>query len=455
MFIVFHIVDRYSILKEGRHLNREAMKFPAKAGLLKKHRMDGEMMSQQLPQMSEQRSSGKGLLIFFLCLVILAGLAFVPAVNQNVAAGMQALTASAPQTASGDFGTVYDTLKYSRSIHILAMLLVGFGFLMVFVRKHGYSSITATFLVVSLALPMYMLIKSFGGSEFSLTTINIDTFLFAEFAAASLLIAIGAPLGRLKMEQYFIMALLFIPAYILNEWLIVDSGFFKGFLDTGGSVLIHAFGAYFGLGVVSNTLARFEALPGCENDETSNQFALLGSMILWLFWPSFTSALVAPDRVVLTAINTVFALCGATLATYIFSKLIRGKIEVADIANAALAGGVAIGSICNMTNPGYALLIGVAAGTLSTIGYAIIAPKVEQLIKGTDTCGVHNLHGMPGILGGLTGILVTGLAGVQLLGIVATVVIAFVCGKIAGFVLSLLGVKETPYSDADEFILGE
>jgi len=416
-------------------------------------------MSQITPQIAakKQKPASKSLLIFFLLLIIMAALGFAPAINHNVASGMNIIAAHNADTSvsPGEMATVYDTLKYGRSIHILAMLLVGFGFLMVFVRKHGYSSITATFLVVSIALPMYMLLKSFGGEHFAMSAIDINTFLFAEFAAASLLIAIGAPLGRLKMEQYFIMALLFIPAYILNEWLILESGYLNGFLDTGGSVVIHAFGAYFGLGVVSNTLSRFNNAPSCENDSTSNQFALLGSMILWLFWPSFTSALVAPDRVVLTAINTVFALCGATISTYIFSRLIRGKIEIADIANAALAGGVAIGSICNMTNPGYALLIGIAAGALSTIGYAIIAPKVERLIKGTDTCGVHNLHGMPGVLGGLTGIIITGALGVQLLGIVMTIVIAFVCGKVTGFIIDLLGTKDIPYSDEEEFILSD
>jgi len=402
---------------------------------------------------TKQSTASKSLLIFFLLLIIITALGFVPAINHSVASGMNIITANDANTSvsSSEMTTVYDTLKYGRSIHILAMLLVGFGFLMVFVRKHGYSSITATFLVVSIALPMYMLIKSYSGEPI----IDINTFLFAEFAAASLLIAIGAPLGRLKMEQYFVMALLFIPAYMLNEWLVLDSGYLKGFLDTGGSVVIHAFGAYFGLGVVANTLSRFKNAPDCETDLTSNQFALLGSMILWLFWPSFTSALVAPDRVVLTAINTVFALCGATISTYIFSRLIRGKIEIADIANAALAGGVSIGSICNMTNPGYALLIGIAAGALSTIGYTIIMPKVERFIKGTDTCGVHNLHGMPGVLGGLTGIIITGAAGIQFLGIFATILIAFICGKITGMVIDLLGTKEIPYSDEEEFILSD
>lgn len=399
----------------------------------------------------------KKLLLFFLLIFVGAALLLVPAFNHNVAAGISSIDAEATSSAAmaSTYGTIFDTLKYERSIHILAMLLVGFGFLMVFVRNHGYSSITATFLVVSIGIPMYIVIKSFGAGDFAMSAISIDTLLFAEFAAASLLIAIGAPLGRLKMDQYVAMGLLFIPAYIFNEWLILESGLFKGFLDTGGSIVIHAFGAYFGLGVVANTLSKFKNDPACENTPASNQFCLLGSMILWLFWPSFTSAIVAPERVVLTAMNTIFALCGATFATYIFSKFIRGKIEIEDIANAALAGGVAIGSTCDMTTPGFALLIGLAAGALSVIGYSIIAPKLEQLIKGTDTCGINNLHGMPGILGGLMAIFITGHAAVQLLGIVVTVCLAFILGKATGSVISLLGKKELPYSDEDEFFVAE
>lgn len=397
----------------------------------------------------------KGLLIFLLLFFIGAALVLIPSINHNVSTSISAINAqsSTLHQTTVQNSTIFDTLKYERSIHILAMLLVGFGFLMVFIRNHGYTSITATFLVVSIAIPMYMIIKSFGGEGFSMSTISIDTLLFAEFAAASLLIAIGAPLGRLKMDQYIIMGLLFVPAYIFNEWLILESGMFKGFLDTGGSIVIHAFGAYFGLGVVANTLSKFKDDAACENNPSSNQFCLLGSMILWLFWPSFTSAIVAPERVVLTAINTIFALCGATLATYIFSKIIRGKLEIEDIANAALAGGVAIGSTCDVTTPGYAMIIGIAAGALSVVGYSIIAPKLQKIIKGTDTCGINNLHGMPGILGGVVAIFITGKAGTQLLGIVVTVCVAFLCGKITGAVISLLGKKEIPYSDEDEFFV--
>jgi len=43
-------------------------------------------------------------------------------------------------------------------------------------------------------------------------------------------------------------------------------------------------------------------------------------------------------------VNVFLALSGSTLATYFISVKLRGKIGAADIANAALAGGVAIGS---------------------------------------------------------------------------------------------------------------
>lgn len=394
-----------------------------------------------------------GLLIVFLLITVAMAVAFFPSVNSNVAEGLSSITAIDESSLDGATQTIFDSISYARSIHILAMLLVGFGFLMVFLRGHEFTSLTATFLAVSIAVPVYLLVKSFLPGEFEV--MNISGFLFAEFAAASLLICMGAVLGRLKMEQYFVLAILFTLAYIFNEWLLLESGLFEGFLDTGGSVAIHAFGAYFGLGVVATTAKKFQDKPGPKTNKVSNEFCLLGSMVLWLFWPSFTSAVVAPELGYLTVLNTVLALCGSTLATYVFSKLIRGKIEVEDIANAALAGGVCIGSTCSTANPGFAMVIGICAGTLSTLGFAIIAPKVCKLIRGTDTCGVHNLHGMPGLLGGLFGIAITGNVGVQVGAVVATVVVGLVLGRVCGAILGLFGTKEVPYSDEGDFLLEE
>lgn len=394
-----------------------------------------------------------GLLIVFLLITVAMAVAFFPSVNGNVAEGLSSITAIDESSLDGATQTIFDSISYARSIHILAMLLLGFGFLMVFLRGHEFTTLTATFLAVSISIPVYLLVKSFLPGEFEV--MNISGFLYAEFAAASLLICMGAVLGRLKMDQYFVLSILFTVAYIFNEWLLLESGLFEGFLDTGGSVAIHAFGAYFGLGVVATTAKKFQDKPGPKTNKVSNEFCLLGSMVLWLFWPSFTSAVVAPELGYSTVLNTVLALCGSTLATYVFSKLIRGKIEVEDIANAALAGGVCIGSTCSSANPGFAMVIGICAGTLSTLGFAIIAPKVCKLIRGTDTCGVHNLHGMPGLLGGLFGIAITGNVGVQVGAVVATVVVGLVLGRVCGAILGLFGTKEVPYSDEGDFLLEE
>ena len=394
-----------------------------------------------------------GLMIVFLLITVAMAVAFFPAVNHNVAEGMSSITAIDLESLDGVTQTIFDSITYAKSIHILAMLLLGFGFLMTFLRGHEFTSLTATFLAVSISIPVYMLVKSFLPGDYEV--MHIGGFLFAEFAAASLLICMGAVLGRLQMNQYFVLGILFTIAYIFNEWLLLESGIFTGFLDTGGSVAIHAFGAYFGLGVIATTDKKFDGKPAPQVNKISNEFCLLGSMVLWVFWPSFTSSVVSPELGYSTVLNTILALCGSTIATFIFSRLIRGKVEIEDIANAALAGGVAIGSTCSTANPGFAMVIGICAGVLSTLGFAVIAPKVCKLIRGTDTCGVHNLHGMPGLLGGLFAIAVTGNVGVQLGAIVATVVVGLVLGRICGAILGLFGTKEDTYGDEADFILEE
>jgi ammonium transporter Rh len=172
---------------------------------------------------------------------------------------------------------------------------------------------------------------------------------------------------------------------------------------------------------------------------------------LWIFWPSFCAALVPVELIPLVAINTILALCGATIATYALSTLIRGRIEVGDIANASLAGGVAIGAAVANITPGWSMLIGIVAGAISVIGYTFIQPRLQKLTGGVDTCGVHNLHGLPGIFGGITAVLLVSLPIWQFAGIVTTVIIAVTMGLIVGFIASRLGRKLTPYDDMDEF----
>lgn len=345
--------------------------------------------------------------------------------------------------------------QYNYTIHILAMLLVGFGFLMVFVRRYGFGATTGTYLVVATGLPLYMLLRANGVFGHELNPHSVDAILYSEFAVATALIAMGAVLGRLKVFQYALLALLIVPCYLLNEWLVLDnaSGLTEGFQDSAGSIVIHAFGAYFGIAmslVLTTAQQRSEPIV---SDATSDRFAMLGSMVLWLFWPSFATAIVPFEEMPQTVANTLLALSGATLATYFLSTHFHhGKTSMVDMANAALAGGVAIGSTCNVVGPTGAFLIGLLAGALSVIGYVFIQPWLEAKLKLVDTCGVHNLHGMPGLLGGLSAIVVVpGVAMVQLTGIGITLAIAITGGLIAGAVIKATGTTEQAYEDSHEF----
>jgi len=349
--------------------------------------------------------------------------------------------------------------RYNRAIHIMAMLLIGFGFLMVFVRKYGRSALTATFLLVSTSLPIYLFAKGFG--LFGHASGEVEKLILAEFGAASLLIAAGAVLGRLKMPQYLLLGLLFVPFYMFNEWIVLGGGLglipAGTVIDTGGSIVIHAFGAIFGLGVALTMTTKQEFEKSIETDATSDRYSMLGSMMLWIFWPSFCAALVTPEQMPHTVVNVIVALCGSTIATYLFSVSLRKKVSIADIANAALAGGVAIGSTCANASHTVAMIIGILAGGLSTFGFAVIQSRQQKWMKLIDTCGVTNLHGLPGLMGGLAALpIIQGLnMQSQLLGVVLTIVIAFVGGLIVGKILPIMGRKTEAYEDAEEFLDAE
>jgi ammonium transporter Rh len=365
--------------------------------------------------------------------------------------------AAAQAPVSGNLAnTVREVQQYNFAIHILAMLLVGFGFLMVFVRRYGYGATTGTYLMVAVGLPLYLGLRATG--VLSAEAVDVHTMrglLLAEFAVASALIAMGAVLGRVRLYQYAFLAAVLVPLYMINERLVLDGGLgvTKGFVDSAGSIIIHAFGAYFGLGLAVALTRKEQRDLAISSDETSDRFSMIGSMVLWLFWPSFCSAVVPMEQFAATAVNTILALCGATASTYLFSLILRkGKVTIGDMANAALAGGVAIGATCNVVTAPIAFTIGAIAGALCVFGYAVVQPKLQNMFRIVDTCGVHNLHGMPGLLGGLAAILVIpGIATAQLVGIACTVILALIGGVVSGYILRATGAKQKAYKDYEEF----
>jgi len=176
----------------------------------------------------------------------------------------------------------------------------------------------------------------------------------------------------------------------------------------------------------------------------------------------------------LAIVNTILSLCAACMVSFGFSILFRKehKLSMVDVQNATLAGGVAMGSSASMAvYPGGAIGIGCIAGLLSCFGYNYIQPYLEKKIKLHDTCGVNNLHGMPGILGALISAIVAGCnanseyygsqlaenfpagytqskqGGIQVASIVNTVVFAIVGGLLTGMIIRPLDDSVPRYYD--------
>ncbi|XP_064207689.1 ammonium transporter Rh type B [Anguilla rostrata] len=365
----------------------------------------------------------------------------------------------------------YDNEFYFRypsfqDVHV--MIFIGFGFLMTFLQRYGFSSVGFNFLIAAFALQWATLMQGFfHGMHGGKIHIGVESMINADFCTGSVLISFGAVLGKTSPVQLLLMAVIEVTLFAVNEFIILS---LLEARDAGGSMTIHTFGAYFGL-VVARVLYRPHLDKSKDKNGSvyhSDLFAMIGTIYLWMFWPSFNSAITAHgDDQHRTAMNTYYSLAACTLATYGFSALVshEGKLDMVHIQNAALAGGVAVGTAGEMMlTPFGSMIVGFLAGTISILGYKYLTPFLEEKLRIQDTCGVHNLHGMPGVLGAIVGAVTAATAtkeiygegmedvfpnihsgeitasyqGVrQALSLAVTLAIALVGGLIAGFILKL------------------
>lgn len=89
------------------------------------------------------------------------------------------------------------------------------------------------------------------------------------------------------------------------------------------------------------------------------------------------------------------------------SSGLKNKFTLEHLLNSTLAGGVVIGASAGIIlNPGGSMAIGFVTGIISTLGFEYLTPYLQNKYGLYDTCGVHNLHGIPGLLGGIVSAIV-------------------------------------------------
>lgn len=106
------------------------------------------------------------------------------------------------------------------------------------------------------------------------------SLVLSDFAAAAVLITFGSMLGRASPFQLFLIVFLEVIFYSANN--AINDHVFKA-ADVGGSMIIHTFGAYFGL-ACSVMLNRRKAIDHSKNSSVyhSDIFAMIGKIeIYW------------------------------------------------------------------------------------------------------------------------------------------------------------------------------
>jgi ammonium transporter Rh len=296
---------------------------------------------------------------------------------------------------------------------VVVMMLIGFGYLMTFLKRAGLSAVGFTFIITMICVQTDIFAEGFFGclysGEWAKIKLDLGSLINGNFAAAACLISFGAIIGKAGMQCMAPLFVLETIFYALNKKIILES---IGLVDIGGTVKIHMFGAYFGLAasyVLGMPMGERDKDPN-ENDSNrqSDVFSLIGTTFLWIFWPAFNAA-TAPMNSPMQQrciMNTIISLTACCTWTFVLTRSLNGKkFSTVDVQNATLAGGVMIGCVSNyILHPAGACIIGMIAATISVFAYNLLMPNwTEKHVH--DTCGINNLHGLPSIAGAITSII--------------------------------------------------
>ena len=134
--------------------------------------------------------------------------------------------------------TEYEVKEYIAFRDIMVMLLLGFGYLMTFLKYYGLSAVGFTMMLSVLSMECNILVEfvirymysSFGGGDEETgeesdtklpLPISLPTIIDSEFAAATLMITFGAIIGRATPTQMVVVCVCQSFFYAINKVVFV------------------------------------------------------------------------------------------------------------------------------------------------------------------------------------------------------------------------------------------
>lgn len=357
---------------------------------------------------------------------------------------------------------------------INVIIFVAIGFLFSFLRYHGWSVLSFSLLIASICLQLFILVgwfwtRVFDGLWSSIfyggdyVVLDMGLIIVALHSAASALVSYGALAGKLNIGQAIFLAFLHNWIYGLNRGLIEGA---LDVRDAGGSIKVFLFGGVFGIAAsITHNIGLTWPRPHPKHISSyeSNIFAFIGTLFVFVYFPSFNAGLTTGNPSVWASFNTAIAIASSVIGTFAITPLLHGgKLCIETVLNASIAGGVALGAsaflIGNLFLP---VVFGFFAGVIAAIGFRFLSPR-NSSYGFYDTSGVLHTFLIPGFLGGIYSAFLaakwndvvplavrsnSAQGGIQVACVFITIGIALVGGLITGFILKLLRTDDEPYED--------
>ncbi|MFT3677180.1 MAG: ammonium transporter [Chitinophagaceae bacterium] len=296
------------------------------------------------------------------------------------------------------------------------------------------------------------------GEPWSLaSTIPLPLFAFFQlmFAIITPGLVVGAVAERIRFSSYTLFIVLFgvlVYAPLAHMAWHPDGLMFKwGVLDFAGGTVVHISA---GMAALAGALVLKPRQSTTSASPANIPYVLIGTGLLWFGWFGFNAgSAVGSGSLAVYAFATTNTAAAAAGLSWMFWDVIRGKKpSVLGFCIGAVVGLVAITPAAGFVGVPQALFIGFVAALVSNI----VAEFLKHKTKLDDPLDVFACHG----LGGITGMLLTGLVGsktvnaavadgqflIQLKGMLLAVgysfVVSFILFKVINLILPMRVTQE-------------
>lgn len=288
---------------------------------------------------------------------------------------------------------------------------------------------------------------------------------FTLFAATTASIFSGAVIERIKLSGFIILAILLgSVVWIIGAswawhgggWLLTEYGWH----DFGAAGCVHMVAAFFALGVLLNLGPRIGKYnpDGTANDLSPHNvplavfglmvlivgfFGFLGGCIIYNGGAQWTTIFNNPTTLSAVAFNTLMCFGGGIIGAWVTTR------DPFWMMSGALAGIFAAASGLDVYWPPLAFLLGVGGGVIAPLG-----AKWLEKMGVDDAVGAVSVHGFAGLFGVLAfGVLASGYPNgdypdtnlmAQVIGAVTMMLLGFIPGYSASFVLKMVGLLRIP-----------